>query len=78
MRRYPAIQVPDIYLDRLFRAGFLHSKTWLERGVILCDYCVQEYMATVTPRSQGISGGWLTDERCPRHRHFWLKLWFLT
>jgi hypothetical protein len=68
--KYPQIFLPDRYLDALLagRSKSTASKqTGFEEAVILCDYCLADFLAKTNPK-RPYAGGWLTDERCPMHK----------
>ena len=74
MPKYPQILLPEMYIRALLLGKAKHKLD--EEAVILCDYCLEQFKTETNPQ-QFYAGGWLTDERCPIHRHYWLKLWFL-
>jgi len=79
MAKYPRIILPDEYLQALILGKAKISDAVFqinEEGVILCDYCLEQFKNATSPK-RFYAGGWLTDERCPIHKHYWLKLWFL-
>jgi len=81
MRKYPEVFLPNELLDAWL--GTDPKREFFVRryysAVILCDYCIEEYMIMSLRTVPGLAraGGYLTDEKCPAHKHYWMKLWFL-
>jgi len=81
LRKYPQFFIPNEYLDAMLENPPDEARR-IKRyysAVILCDYCIEQYMllSLKTEPDLARAGGWLTDERCPLHKHYWMKLWFI-